>query len=81
MSAQMRVSAGALALAAVGIGLALLVVTPVPAAAGFPLWCRDPFPGTCTQGGCDAEPGWWAAGCELHCSPTLLVPCLWPDGR
>ena len=75
MRPKMRVSAGTLAIVAVAIGLVLFVATPIPAAAGYPLWCHDAFPTTCTQGGCDAQEGWYAQGCTLYCSPTLLVAC------
>ncbi len=61
--------------------LAILVfLGPKPLIAGYALFCKDAFPGTCTQGGCDAESGWHASGCELTCSSRLKVACQVPQG-
>jgi len=30
-----------------------------PGGGGGNIFCKDVFPGTCTQGGCGAEGGWW----------------------
>lgn len=81
MRSKMRVSTGALAIVAVGIGLVIFIATAIPAAGGYPLWCHNAFPTTCTQGGCDAQEGWYAQGCTLFCSPTLLVRCTWPPQK
>lgn len=74
MNGKKRVAAVVLAIVAMGISLMLFVAMAVPAA-GFPLWCHDAFPGTCTQGGCDAQPGWYAEECFLHCSLSRIVAC------
>lgn len=78
MNGKKRVSAGVLAIVAMGIGLVIFVATAVPASAGFALWCKDAFPGTCTQGGCDAQPGWYASECLLYCSSSRIVGCVTP---
>jgi len=34
-----------------------------------PVKCRDYF-SNCTDGGCDAAPGWKAEGCVIRCGPA-----------
>lgn len=74
MNGKKRLYAVVLAIMAIGLGLVLFVSMAVPVA-GFALWCKDAFPGTCTQGGCDAQPGWYAQECFLHCSTSRIVAC------
>lgn len=45
---------------------------------GTPIYCKDLYPGTCTQGGCDADSGWWGVLCEIHCSQTRMILCGYP---
>lgn len=42
---------------------------------GGNIYCKDVFPGNCTQGGCGAGAGWWAVACVIHCSDTLQITC------
>lgn len=46
-----------------------------PGGGGGNIFCKDLFPGTCTQGGCGAEGGWWGNYCEIKCSETLIINC------
>ncbi len=62
-------------------GAIVFFLTDAPFAysnAGTSVFCNSAFPGTCTQGGCDAEPGWYAVNCLIHCSQTLEISCQKP---
>ncbi len=37
-------------------------------AGGGNIYCKDVFPGTCTQGGCGAISGWTAQDCVIYCA-------------
>lgn len=37
-------------------------------AGGGNIYCKDTFPGTCTQGGCGAQSGWRAEDCVIYCT-------------
>lgn len=37
-------------------------------AGGRDVYCKDVFPGTCTQGGCGAELGWEGQDCVIKCT-------------
>ncbi len=37
-------------------------------AGGGNIFCKDVFPGTCTQGGCGAQSGWQAQECVIYCT-------------
>jgi len=60
---------------------ALLISGAIELFAGTPLYCKDLFPGNCTQGGCDGEGGWWAINCEIHCRTGLEIKCGYPPAH
>ncbi len=37
-------------------------------AGGRDIYCKDVFPGTCTQGGCGAQSGWEGQDCVIKCT-------------
>lgn len=45
--------------------------------------CKENFT-TCTEGGCDANPGWWATDCKIYGCTAKPYPdffkCKEPDG-
>jgi len=43
------------------------------------VYCKDVFPGNCTQGGCDEESGWWATRCTIKCSSHTQITCEKPQ--
>lgn len=59
----------------IGILILLICQHYVESAVGVALFCNSAFPGDCNQGGCDAEPGWYAISCILHCADTREVVC------
>lgn len=42
------------------------------------VYCKDVYPGECTQGGCDASSGWWGVSCSIRCSANLWIFCVYP---
>ncbi len=62
-------------------GAILFFLTEAPLAysnAGTAVFCNSAFPGTCTLGGCDAEPGWYAISCVIYCTQTWNFYCQKP---
>lgn len=45
---------------------------------GWPLFCSQPFPGTCDQGGCDVGEGWIATNCQIKCIYNYILTCTTP---
>lgn len=56
----------------------LILLGMINLVAGTPVYCNSAFPGRCTQGGCDAEAGWWAIKCAIKCSSNFILVCDYP---
>ncbi len=64
------------------LGLSAVLITgAIKLFAGVPLYCKDLFPGYCTQGGCDGEGGWYAVNCTIHCRTGLEINCGRPPAH
>jgi len=66
---------GVLAFACLSIFVFLLSLGIAADPHGGNIFCKDVFPGSCTQGGCDAEPGWWGVSCMIHCAEGRDLNC------
>lgn len=49
------------------IGVVFVAITSGQAGGGN-IFCRDVFPGSCTQGGCGAQSGWTGQDCVIYCT-------------